>query len=130
MERILNSNVLNHSHHIIPHTATFHKCWSVIFDVNGHAPSNARVASFASQELANQAKHLFTAQEIAIVLNGQKHSKLPTYEVEGWRFDTRYTVEEDWQPAEKIITSLAGITKLCDQQEATDMEDGIYIIAR
>ncbi len=114
-------------------TVVFRKCWSLIFDVNGNAPGDATVASFATKELADQALSLWGGMKddnrsFAVVVGGKKHFEPMTYSVEGWNFDTFYSVIEDWQEDKNILTSLSELSKDCfDCEEDTDLADGVYL---
>lgn len=133
-EPIFNADQLRQTHELDKETKTveLHKCWSVVFDVNGNAPENAKVAFFATEALANQALQLFVAkkndqQTTSIVINGERHTALPTYWVEGYDFDTYYRVDLDWQPAEDILCSLAELATLADEVEATTSTEGVFL---
>lgn len=108
-------------------TVVLRRCWSVVFDVNGNAPSNALLVSCASRELATQVRSLFEEGGLTILVSGKKHSSFPTFVVEGYEFDTRYVVEEDWQPDEAIISSLAELVRLADEECDTELPDGVLI---
>lgn len=113
-------------------TVTLRKCWSLIFDVNGNAPEDATVASFATQKLAKQALTLWANmkdnnQNFYIVHNGKKYTEPDTFCVEGYNWDTYYTTKEDWQEDKNILTSLAQLHTVCGSKEDTNEKDGIYI---
>lgn len=133
-EQAFSADQLKAVHDLSPDTKTvvLRKCWSVIFDVNSNAPANATVASFATKELAKQALTLFAAQKdddktVSIVIGSKRHYELPRYEVEGYNFDTYYTINDDWQPDSDILRSLADLAKLADCEEDADLPDGVLL---
>lgn len=110
---------------------TLRKCWSLIFDVNGNAPADATVASFATKELAGEALSLWAGEKnedrtFSIVIGGQRYFDFPAPNVEGYNFDTGYRVKEDWQDASKIFSSLSELTNLDCCQDDTDLPDGVH----
>lgn len=133
-QQIFNADQLTATHEISKDTKTvvLTRCWSVVFDVNGNAPSDATEASFATEELAHQALELFAAmkdddKKVHIVLNKERHVRDQCYVVHGYNFDTFYNVIEDWQPADVILTSLAGLIDNADDTLDTKAPDGIYL---
>jgi hypothetical protein len=123
------------SHQLSDQTRTIsqRRCWSVIFNVNGNAPADATVASFATKELAHEALELWAAikdddQVPNIIVAGVRYWELPAPFVEGYNFDTYYEVVEDWQEDKHILTSLAQLTSLCGCSEPSDKPDGIVIL--
>lgn len=129
MQQVFNGEQLKKAHEVSPDTKTvvLRRCWSVVFDVNGNAPSDALLVSCASQELASQVRSLFEKGGLAILANGKKHSGFPAYVVEGYEFDTGYVVEEDWQPDEAVIRSLAELVRLADEECDTELPDGVMV---
>lgn len=127
---------LHRTHQLDAMTKVFTQrhCWSVIFDVRGNAPADATVASFATEELADEARELWAAikddgKTVNIIVGGVRHWDLPNYSVEGYDFDTYYRVAEDWQPTSNILTSLAQLAEICQCSEITDQPDGITLTA-
>ena len=114
-------------------TITQRRCWSVVFNCNGNAPADATAASFATKELAEEARALWAAMKDddkvpVITLNGVRHWGLMNYEVEGFNFDTSYEVKEDWQADANILTSLDQLVALCDYQSPTDQQDCVELL--
>ncbi len=113
---------------------TLRRTWSVWFNVNGNAPADAKMAAFATKELADQALTLFHAQKddkcVILIVNGRAHMSLETCYVEGYDFDTWYEVREDWsnEADERIFTSLTDLTELCDEEDNADGAlDGAFV---
>jgi hypothetical protein len=66
----------------------------------------------------------------SIVIKGTKHYELMGYSVEGYNFDTCYSIREGWAEEGTIITSLAQLVKenvdVFDCEEDTKLNDGVY----
>lgn len=109
-QQVFDAETLRKKHGLSPDTkvVTLRRCWTVWFDVNGNAPADARIASFATKELADQALTLFAAEKddgkhVGIVVGGKRHTGLDSCSVEGYDFDTYYCVQEDWREDENIL---------------------------
>jgi hypothetical protein len=111
---------------------TLRRCWTIWFDTNGNAPSDAQIVSFATEELANQALALYAAEKdngkrADIAIGGKLHSCLHNCSVEGYNFDTGYCVKEDWREDKDILTSLDELADLCGEERDTDLPDGVVL---
>lgn len=124
----------NHPLNDVTRTVQLRKCWWVYFDVNGNAPSDADVVACATKELAEEVLEWFTSmknneREPVIVLDGKRYSGLTSLSVEGYNFDTYYSVKEGEAGDGCIWTSLADVVKnsgIFDYEEDTTEKDEIY----
>lgn len=116
-------------------TVQLRKCWWVTFDVNGNAPENAQVVACATEELANEVKELFASmkndgEQPALVLDQELFYSLMRHSVEGYNFDTYYTVQPGWAEDGEIIRSLAQLATpdIFDcERKVSGVEDGVYM---
>lgn len=105
------------------------------FDVNGNAPADARVVACATEKLAKQVLSLYSAmkddnEQPALVVKDKVFYSLMRHSVEGYNFDTYYTVQPGWAEDSEIIRSLAQMATpdiFDSERKVSGVKDGMYM---